>query len=311
MRPGSKKQHIGKECEVPGCKTVGEDHPGATKMHKTKGRIVCDPCYQAWDTHNGPWPQFAKDRQTSMRIKANKPPMWENTKFPILAKPIPCTTKKNPKKHPCEKCIKTKGDSKPKAIENGERGLCSNCSRCEQFIGRGVCWSCGRAADGSILMQWTSEEEGIFSCGDCKQKVGKYKLPSYRFLKEHIRTVVKCHICKTAIAHGCGPRKGGLPKNTRVAAIDHTHYKDLSWFGKRKYGKSGQLRGVICAQCNTAQGLIKLLRCPLDWAKSLVKYLTNPPLEWANHQVVSPPLKKRDYRSYWQRFCGFFRQGHA
>jgi hypothetical protein len=216
-------------------------------------------------------------------MKPRRPPTFRNTQFKPVANPV-----NHEDIAECQKCVADNPLAPPEdnmnVIDNTEFQFCQMCTKKQQYKGEGACWCCGRLADGEKVFSFNAEE-AILVCNNCSQKKHNRNLPSYKFLKETVYTVKECPICNNPVIWHRGDGK----VRPDTACIDHKHYKDLSPADQHNYGKKGKLRGVLCCNCNfTERKITKYNDCPLEWAKSLVKYLENPPMDGMNLQVSNP-----------------------
>lgn len=301
----SRADYMHLECEVPCCKIRGHQDPGMRRRQDI-GKVLCLPHYNSWGNN-------ARGRNKQIRSwedqcehweqvqKSKAPPTFQKTKF----KPVPVAGSilfsgkrvKYGAQAQCQRCVED-GDNEKKAIRSTEYQLCATCSAKEQYIGE-TCWCCERVMTGKHQMSWIPEET-IFGCQNCTHRFRDYELPSYKFLKEDVLPVKDCQMCGIPIFHN----NGGGQYNTACVHHDHDTLNVL---------------GVVCFACNVMdEWNARTGLRPTKWGKSCEafrkKVKKNPLLRitpLVNLQVGNPPLKTRDYRSYWQRLCGFFRQGHA
>lgn len=157
-------------------------------------------------------------------------------------------------KHECQYC------GNLARINTTKYQLCTTCcSKLRNYGQSCIIDGCSNVCDGNISV---FVYRGDFVCYSCKAIMQNYSLSLNQY--QELRKVTNCQICNVELNHNHsrGNRKG--------ACIDHDH--DCCSIGGKSCGKC--IRGVICQQCNTAEGYIKASNLDvLDWAKKLVNYL--------------------------------------
>ena len=89
--------------------------------------------------------------------------------------------------------------------------------------------------------------------GEFRPKFKSLKKPRLKTKSYKVYSIKNCQICEVELVNG---KLGG---NSR--AIDHSHI-------------SGKVRGVLCANCNKAEGYISnITENPIMWADKLRHYL--------------------------------------
>jgi|11_taG_2_1085331.scaffolds.fasta_scaffold00036_19 hypothetical protein len=157
-------------------------------------------------------------------------------------------------KHICQHCNKLLG------INNTKYQLCNTC--CPKLRNYGVSCSiegCSTVCDGKNAVFYY---KGKLVCYSCKAILRNYSLSFSDY--QRLRNITNCQICNIELnhQHSRGNRKG--------ACLDHDH--TCCPTGGKSCGKC--VRGVICQQCNTAEGYIKASGLDvLDWAHKLIDYL--------------------------------------
>ena len=157
-------------------------------------------------------------------------------------------------KHICQHC------NRLTSINNTKYQLCSTC--CPKLRNYGEPCSidgCSNVCDGKIAVSFW---KGRLVCDSCKATLRGYSLSFSEY--QLLRNITNCQICNIELnhQHSRGNRRG--------ACIDHDH--NCCPTGGKSCGKC--VRGVICQQCNTAEGYIKASgHDVLDWAHMLIDYL--------------------------------------
>ena len=216
---------------------------------------LCLNCYDNWirHKHNG-WDAWMEER-----IR------WLDRVQPFRLYPLPkidvdkrVITKKGGVRvngtHICSSC------KEDKFISHPTYHLCATCSCHWQYYGES-CAVCNVEADGTLQMYW-NPKLNILNCSNCKGKVRKYRL-SVEKLKEYL-AVVNCPLCDVVLTND---------KTPTGRSIDHDH----DCCSREKAHKGNQqtcgqcIRGVICAQCNMAEGQVPKDNL-LIWAEKLIQH---------------------------------------
>ena len=250
-----KYRHYGVECDVPNCETVADGKIAFTLTPENK--LLCISCERSWKGtfKNCAWERFVEERHLHLL----RPSTFVKVAEEGLLQEIPKTQRvKQGDVAKCQFCYKYE------SIDNLIYQLCSGCRYELQFLGE-VC-SIGVGVVGSEPCSCYGRitfdtDESRYVCGACRGTRKNHNIASYRIYESQIRTKTKCDICATSIFHN---KKEG--EKMCSAKIDHDH-------------DTGVIRGVLCHNCNAAEGLVKKTPISLlNWAKTLVEYLESPPL---------------------------------
>ena len=237
-------RYFGEQCDA--CDKVS-NYQNMEPMHLMENKLLCNNCHKAWSRKckGWPWERFLEYRQAWVE----RPETFADTHLVE----IPKSERVNVREvHECKSC----GENR--RITNTTYQLCSTCVSHEQYRGK-QCWCCGTVgATGKAIT--FDLDESVMLCGACVMKKSKYKTTA-KVLKHQIMTITNCQLCGTEVEH----RNGGA-SNPKIACIDHDH-------------QTGKIRGVLCSPCNTAEGLLKKVESIETWAKTLVSYRKNPPLD--------------------------------
>ena len=228
-------------CESPLDGTIG----GYFKENK----IVCEGCYSSWKRlkfcdfeHLVEHRQLLSARPKTF-VKALEEGLVSLVENPVRFKEFA----------ECKSC----GREKP--IYNPEYQLCATCVRHFQYHGE-TC-SLGGAEPCSNPAIGFDTEESRFFCFSCSGIKSTYNLSSFAMYEAQIRTITECSICSATVSHNVAEGKKQC-----TAFIDHDH-------------ETGEIRGVLCPACNTAEGQIKKTGlCPEEWGRRLFAYLESSPL---------------------------------
>ena len=156
----------------------------------------------------------------------------------------------NENKYSCRRC------GEQKLIRNPKYHLCSPCTNKEQFIGE-TCECCQTVADGTFAMTRVHESESNSKrktrlyCMNCRARMLRFGIGSSKL--KALLSIKNCEICDRELRFG---REGG-----NAFSIDHNH-------------ETGHIRGVLCANCNKAEGYISnISEDPIVWINKLSEYL--------------------------------------
>jgi hypothetical protein len=180
---------------------------------------------------------------------------YRNSKYSIIpeVERVPSKDANEGKTHICRRC------NLMKKIRNTSYHFCENCLQKEEFIGE-ICYCCNYVADGTKIMKKSNQSymtrsnvPSIF-CQDCSQKMMRFRISKYHLAK--LLKVTNCEICDLNLSLG----KEAVNKDNAIN-IDHDH-------------KTGRVRGVLCPNCNKAEGYIRnISQDPNIWAEKLQTYL--------------------------------------
>ena len=238
-------RYLGAECDVPNCESVA-DGDTAFFYDRQEAKIVCNACKRAWQRMNKcQWERFVEERhlflaRPSTFVKALEEGLVSVVENPVSSQDIA----------KCHFCY----DFKP--IANPKYQLCNNCSKHLQFHGE----SCSISdCDNDATTFDTNESRYV--CTQCRYAKTKYKIASYHIYETQVRPIKNCMICEREVSHNI---EEGTDRCS--ALIDHDH-------------DTGDIRGILCHECNTVEGQIKKMPIsPHAFARRLVLYLENPPL---------------------------------
>ena len=138
-----------------------------------------------------------------------------------------------------------------RTINNGQYQLCSTCcAKLREYGQPCAVVGCSTVCDGKASVFY---HNGDLVCESCRACLKSYNLTLSEY--QELRNVSNCGVCGVDLdhQHSRGNRKG--------ACLDHDH-------------DTGKIRGVLCQQCNVAEGYIKASgHDPVTWAKKLILYL--------------------------------------
>ena len=246
-----KYRNYGGECDVPNCKTVCDGVIAFTKTPENK--LLCISCERSWrGTFNScVWERFVEERHLHLLRPATFVKVAEDGLLREIPKHLRVKQKDVAE---CQFCYKYE------SIDNMKYQLCSGCRYELQYLGE-KCSIKGAEPCPCYGRVIFDTNESRFVCGACSATKKNHNIASYRIYETQVRTKTKCDICATSISHN---KKEG--ETHCSAKIDHDH-------------DTGEVRGVLCHNCNAAEGLVKKTPVSLlSWAKNLVYYLENPPL---------------------------------
>ena len=246
-----KHRYYGRECDIPNCKTVSD---GMIAFQLTpENKLLCTPCERSWKGtfKNCSWERFVEERHLHLL----RPATFVKVAEEGLLKEIPKHLRvKQRDVAECQWCYKYE------SIDNMKYQLCSGCRYELQYLGE-KCSIKGAEPCPCYGRVIFDTNESRFVCGACSSTKKNHNIASYHIYETQVRTITKCDICATSISHN---RKEG--EKHCSAKIDHDH-------------DTLDVRGVLCHNCNSAEGLVKKTPVSLlSWAKNLVAYLENPPL---------------------------------
>lgn len=236
----------GNTCDVPDCKEIAD---GSIVFSEINSKVCCKGCYEAWRKKGFCiWEQFVEYRHLYFK----RPEGFSKAKELGFVYPVENPVKKKTVAE-CTHCYKEK------PIASSEYQLCSPCANELRYYGekcsiKGV-EPCNNHAN------TFDTDESRYICGQCLSSKSRYNLSSYLIYERNIRSVVNCNLCNRSVSHN---RKEG--ESSCTAYIDHNH-------------ETGKTRGVLCHDCNAAEGMIKKTGvCPQEWAKKLIDYYEKSPL---------------------------------
>lgn len=242
--PCSRKyRHFGWECDVPNCDAVSD---GVKSYYKKQGKYLCGGCFHAWEGLNYcVWEQFVEERHLYLlRPKTFVKALEEGLISEVLN---PINTHEVAKCHFCHEY---------KPISYTKYQLCDHCGKTLQYHGE----KCSiKDCDNDAFAFDTNES--MYACSQCKLAKNKYKIASYHIYETQIRSIKNCMVCSNPISHN-----KEVGKDRCSSCIDHDH-------------DTGEIRGIVCANCNLIEGKMKASSLPpLVLARKMVAYLENPPL---------------------------------
>lgn len=248
-----KYRNWGQECDVPNCEAVADGKIAFNLTKTPENKLLCISCERSWRlTFNScVWERFVEERHLHLL----RPPTFVKVAEDGLLREIPKHLRVKQKDvAECQFCYKYE------SIDNMKYQLCSGCRYELQYLGE-KCSIKGTEPCPCYGRVKFDTNESRFVCGSCSSTIKRHNIASYRIYETQVRTKTKCDICATSISHN---KKEG--EYHCSAKIDHDH-------------DTGDVRGVLCHNCNAAEGLVKKTPVSLvSWAKKLVAYLENPPL---------------------------------
>jgi hypothetical protein len=236
----------GASCDVPNCDSVAD---GKMSFRTKENKIVCNGYFHFWRRQDFcVWERFVEERQLHFK----RPETFVKALELGFVYPV-----ENPvKRHTVAECHHCHRNM---AIRNTTYQLCSLCRNDLQYYGEKCSVGGVEPCDNDAIAFDTDESR--FVCGQCHKAKSKYNLSSYLIYERNIRSVVNCNLCNRSVSHNL---KEGSKKCT--AFIDHDH-------------ETGKTRGVLCIDCNAAEGFIKKTgTCPQEWGKRLIDYYEKSPL---------------------------------
>jgi len=152
---------------------------------------------------------------------------------------------RNKPKQICQYCKQLR------TINSTQYQLCSTCcSKLREYGEPCAVVGCSTVCDGTKSVFYHG---GVLVCESCRHCLKKYNLTLEEY--QNLRNITNCGVCGVTLDH---QRSRG---NRVGACIDHDH-------------DTGRVRGVLCQQCNTAEGYIKASgHDPVSWAQKLISYL--------------------------------------
>jgi len=244
-----KYRYLGSSCEVPNCDAISD---GSIGFNKRENKILCEGCRGTWRSRSKTLEPCAWDRFVEKRhLTLLRPPTFVKALAEGLVSPVETGVRIGVITE-CEYC---KRDMK---ISNIEYQLCVTCSQKLQYYGEKC--SIGGAEPCPDDARSFDTVESRFICNACQLIKSHHNLLSYHFYETQIRTIIECMLCSKYVSHN---KAEGVYYCS--ANIDHDH-------------DTGKIRGVLCNSCNTIEGYINKMDCPVKWVEKLVDYLENPPI---------------------------------
>jgi len=242
-----RQRYFGYECDA--CSTHFD---GTVRGSYTQEKVLCNACKLAWKSMDFcDYEKFYEVRQGWL----NRPQSFVKAEEAGVITKIP-EEEQIDWKNPIAQCNGCHREGMK--LKNIKYNLCANCVLKFQYYGESC--SIGGTEPCEEAATYWDTTESRFVCEKCQKKKRTYKLTSYRIYETQIRTITECNICSATVSHN------SLNGKNATACIDHDH-------------DTGRVRGVLCHTCNHTEGLIKKLGgCPKEWAKNLLSYLENPPL---------------------------------
>jgi len=220
-----------------------------------KTKKLCGNCYDSWiRKENMDWEEWTEKRA----VWLSKPKPFQLSPLTKIDPDKRVITRKGGVKanetHICSQCKKDKFISTP------AYHLCSNCSETHQYYGYS-CGICEITCDGyNNKLNWNSTYR-MLVCSNCKGKIRKYHLNPTK-LKEYL-DVKTCPLCDVVLKDGRGP-------NARVIDHDHKCCPRIQAHKGFQQTCGNCLRGVICSNCNLAEGLVP--EEAKEWSERLVHW---------------------------------------